>query len=625
MEARGKQQEVLAIQQVLANEIHEHKQMYPFHLSSGATQWMQVKVRRIQLTSDFSYGAIIYHKATPHHSTQEITAEVVLESMTDGFILLSDEFQIIYMNEIGGKLLNCTRKDIVGSQLAQWFPEESNPSFHTAFKRALSEQTVVELVDYYTGMDTWYQVKACPLKKGGLALYFQDISEKKKTEAQLMEYANYDYLTGLPNRRSLVQTMQSQIEQNIAFSVFHIHIDNLNFINAVHSHHAGETIMIKIAQQLKALASDTCHVGRLDGNEFIIVRKPQKGENLEVCAEQIEDIFYMPITLDTAHKVSVSASIGIACYPFDAKILEELLSYAEIAMCEAKNLRGSCYTFFLPNMKMERNRNSVIEKGLRGDLQESGFYYALQPQIDGATGEIVGAEVLSRWAHPEFGELSPLEFIEVAEETENIVPLMIHLTREVLTQIKDWEQRFGWNVRTAINMTPSLISNSKFFDDFFALLDFYGVHPSLIEIEITEQAELTYSPKTLKNLLICKNKGMSIAIDDFGTGFSMISYLTNFPINKIKIDRSFIQKIGQDAKSEAVLKSLINLATSIECELVAEGVEKPEEAEFLKANGCNIYQGYLYDRPMKVADFEAKYLHGAESRFSSTSRSTRSY
>lgn len=625
LDALGKQQGLSAIRQVLANEITEYKSSYPFHLSSGGTQWMQIKAKRIQLAADFSYGAVIYHKAAPLHDTQEITAEIVLESMTDGFALLSDEFRIIYLNEIAENLLNCKRQDVVDTPLEHWFPAASGASFHAAFEAALSGQTVVELVDYYSPLDTWYQVKACPLKKGGLAIYFQDISEKKQTESQLMAYANYDYLTGLPNRRSIIELMEAQIEQDMAFSVFHIHIDNLNFINAVHSHNAGETIMIKIAEQLKAFTTDTCHVGRLDGNEFIIVYKPSKGENLERFAENIEDIFFMPIALDATHKVSVSASIGIACHPYDAKSLVDLLAYAEIAMYEAKNLRGCSYNFFRPKMKTLRDRNSIIEKGLRGDLQENGFYYALQPQIDNETGHVVGAEVLSRWAHPEFGELSPLEFIEVAEETDNIVPLMIHLMRDVLMHIKDWQQRFGWNVKTAINMTPSLISNTKFFDDFFDLLELYGVEPKMIEIEITEQAELTYSPKTLENLLICKNKGMSVAIDDFGTGFSMISYLTNFPINKIKIDRSFVQKIGQDAKSEAVLKSLINLATSIECELVAEGVEKPEEAAFLRDNGCRVHQGYLYDRPMKVADFEIKYLQGEESRLSSGSRSTRSY
>ena len=157
-------------------------------------------------------------------------------------------------------------------------------------------------------------------------------------------------------------------------------------------------------------------------------------------------------------------------------------------------------------------------------------------------------------------------------------------------------------------MTPSLLANPDFFDDFFQLIDQYGVDPKLIEIEITEQAELTYSDRTLENLKLCESKGISIAIDDFGTGFSMIAYLTHYPISKIKVDRFFVQKIGQDKKSEAVLTSLIHLAKSIECELLAEGVERPEEVAFLSANDCTLYQGYLFDKPMNLQEFEDKYL-----------------
>ena len=366
--------------------------------------------------------------------------------------------------------------------------------------------------------------------------------------------------------------------------------------------------MKKVAEELKAFASDTCHIGRSDGSEFLIVREATHGERLEEVVEQLESFFYKSILLENEQKVNVSSSIGIACHPFDALTTDDLLSYAEIAMSEAKIAHGISHSFFRPQMITLRNRRAIIEDGLDGDLKTNGFHYTLQPQIDGHSGRIVGAEVLSRWTHPELGELPPPEFIQVAEETGQIVSLTSHLVAEVFAQMKEWEKKYGWNLRTAVNMTASLLSNSDFFEDFIELMEQYEIDPKLIEIEITEQAELTYSPKTLENLLLCKSKGISIAIDDFGTGFSMISYLTHFPITKLKIDRFFVQKIGQNAKSEAVLKSLIHLGRSIECELVAEGVERVEEADFLMANDCHVFQGYLYDRPMKTVDFKEKYL-----------------
>ena len=245
---------------------------------------------------------------------------------------------------------------------------------------------------------------------------------------------------------------------------------------------------------------------------------------------------------------------------------------------------------------------------MSGDFSENGFFFVLQPQIDGSTGSIVGAEVLMRWNHPKFGMVSPVEFIKTAEETGSIRPLTTHLLEQLFIQIKKWEASYGWNLRIAINMTPSLLTNPLFFSHFFKLIHEYDIDPNTLEIEITEQAELTYSEEIMENLLLCQNNGITIAIDDFGTGFSMISYLTHFPIDKIKIDKFFIQKIGQDYKSEAVLKSLIHLAKSIECDLLAEGVERLEEVEFLEANGCHVFQGYWFDRPLSLHDFEEKYL-----------------
>lgn len=607
LKSRNKFKELNSIKQVLSEELSEHKQMYPLLLGTGETQWMQIKIKSVKLDGE-AKGAIVYHKPLTLHANQPITAEIVLESMSEGFFLLDDQLQVIYMNEIAEELLECKRGNAAGRGLSNSFPEALDTNFSLHYKQALSKQSIVEFVDYYKPLDKWFQVKACPLAKGGLSIYFQDVSERKKTEVQLTEFAYYDYLTRLPNRKLITQKIQSLMEQKKKFSIFHLTVDNLNFINSIHSHNAGETIMKKVADELKGFASETCHIGRLDGAEFMIVREAKHGEQLEEVVEQFEEIFYKPLFLENAQKISISCSIGIACHPFDALAMDDLLSYAEIAMCEAKISHGISHAFFRPTMITLRNRRALIEEGLDGNLKTNGFHYTLQPQIDGKTGRIVGAEVLSRWLHPELGAIPPPEFIQVAEETGQIVTLTTHLLVEVFTQMKRWEKDFGWNLRTAINMTASLLSNSEFFEDFIELMERFEINPKLIEIEITEQAELTYSPKTLENLLLCKSKGMSIAIDDFGTGFSMISYLTHFPITKIKIDRFFVQKIGQNPKSEAVLKSLIHLARSIECELVAEGVERIEEADFLLANDCCTFQGYLFDKPLNIPDFEAKYL-----------------
>ena len=603
----GKQSELHALKQVVNKEKNEHKQMYPFPLLDGGTQWLSAKVRPIQMTNS-TRGAIVFLKPVSLHTVQPITAESVLESMTEGFFLVDDQFKINYINEIGEQLLQVKREEVIGRELWESFPEVVGTIFYSEYHRAMKENVTIKFEEFFTPLNKWFNVKVYPLKRGGLALYFQDISDHKETEKKLTEYAYIDYLTGLPNRRMMTHIAASLRERNEKFSIYYINLDNLKFVNAIHNYYAGDRVLTGVAKKLKDLANDTCKIGRLDGDEFIVIRQHTKSEGLEDFPKKLKEVFSQPFTLDDHQSVNVYVSIGIACYPYDAESLGELISFAETAMYESKKTRGSSYSFFRSKMIAERDRRIKIEEGLLGNLRENGFYFTVQPQIDGSSGEVVGIEVLSRWNHPEFGELSPLEFIKVAEQTGTIAPLTYFLLAEVFTKLKQWEDRYGWSLRTAINMTPSLLANPAFFDEFFGLMDQFGIQPELIEIEITEQAELTYSERTLENLLFCKSKGISIAIDDFGTGFSMISYLTHYPINKIKVDKFFIQKIGQDKKSEAVLTSLIHLAKSIECELVAEGVERQEEVAFLKANDCTIYQGYLFDKPLNVGVFEEKYL-----------------
>jgi EAL domain-containing protein (putative c-di-GMP-specific phosphodiesterase class I) len=223
--------------------------------------------------------------------------------------------------------------------------------------------------------------------------------------------------------------------------------------------------------------------------------------------------------------------------------------------------------------------------------------------------------VLSRWNRPELGIISPAEFISVAEETGTIARMTWHLLNDVFSYMKVREARYGSSLRTSINITPTLLADHAFFKNLFKLMKRYEIPASLLEIEITENVELAYSEKTLQNLLACRSKGVSIALDDFGTGFSKLSYLTRFPIDKIKVDRYFVQKIGEDPAAKGILASLVQFVNSIGCDLVAEGVERAEEAEFLGANGCLVHQGYLYGQPMDPQVFNERYLASNAEKF----------
>ncbi|CEG22146.1 Cyclic di-GMP phosphodiesterase Gmr [Planococcus massiliensis] len=604
----GKGDELRTLQKVIGKDLKEYLDIIPVILKDNSLQWFSIKARPMKTLNENLNGTVISLKLVNLHTIQAITAESVLENMDEGFALLDENYKIHYLNAYGEEVLKSPREENVGMNWWDLFPDALGSKFHQEFDKVILKGTSVHFEEYYEPLSTWFRLNAYPLSSGGMALYFQNINERKVTEEKLWEYAYTDFLTGLPNRRAMSELAKSLVQSKTKFTLFFINLDNLKVVNAMHNFNSGDKVLASVAAKLKELAGPYSKIGRLDGDEFVVIRQPQGKERLENFAENLKEIFMHPFQLENQQSVNIAASIGIACYPYDAQNLGEVLSFAETAMFEAKKTKETSYCFFRKAMNSERERKIKIEKGLQEDLKENGYYFTLQPQIDGATGKVIGVEILSRWNHPELGELSPLEFIQVAEQSSTIVSLTTHLLHEVFTQLKEWQKRYGWNLKTAINMTPSLLGNPEFFKDFFALIDRYEIQPELIEIEITEQAELTYSDCTLENLQLCKSKCISIAIDDFGTGFSMIAYLTQFPINKIKLDKFFIQKIGEDKKSEAVLASLIHLAKSIECELLAEGVERVEEVDFLKEHDCIHFQGYYFDKPLTVADFEEKYL-----------------
>lgn len=539
---------------------------------------------------------------------ETIKTATVVESMTDGFYLLDDRMILKYINGIAEKITGKRMEEIVGRPVLEAFPALVGSHTERMILQVLENKGSMEFDENFSDHGGWYHIKLISIEEGGLAIYFQTIEQQKRLEEKLTDFAYFDYLTGLPNRRRMTEIAFSLKEKGEEYSFFYINLDNLKFINALYNYTSGDKVVVSVAERLRTFSCGNRHVGRLEGDEFIIILEKVPKEELKNLASELLALFKEPFILADFQTAYVTASIGIACSPYDTERLRDLVAYAQTAMYEAKKIKGPSFAFYMPAMMASRERRVLIEKSLMDCLENSGFYFTVQPQISGGGTNLSGVEVLARWNHPVLGELSPLEFIEVAEQTGTIAHLTVHLLKGVLQTIKQWESQYGWDTKTAINMTPSLLANSAFFDEFFSLLEQYKIKPSLLEIELTEHAEMAYSETTIRNLELCRGKGISIAIDDFGTGFSMISYLTQFPINKIKIDRYFIQKIGEDAKSEAVLKSLIHLANSIGCELLAEGVERSEEIVFLKENSCTKFQGYFYDKAMLLEDFEEKYL-----------------
>lgn len=594
------------IQDILQQKAQWHFHLSPLHIGNK-TEWLSTKFRPFSLESG-SKGVILYQQPVSLQSVDFLRSDHVFESMTDAFYLIDHRMNFHFLNKQSEKLLKSPKSELIGKNLWTAFPEAVGTTYYQNVRKAMQERSPVQFKEYYASVASWFTVQIYPIENDGLAIYCQKIHKPLTVEEEWEKFAHTDYLTGLPNRKKIAEEIDLLLQQKIPFSILYLNLDNFKYINTLYTHKMGDEVFKSIATSLTQVSDSQDLVGRLEGDELVIVHRHQQNDNAIGFTKKVSRLFDRPFLLNNSSHIDVNVSIGVISCPADSTEFEDLMTFGEITMRKAKQKKGSSFCVFDSAMRDELARRILIEKSLSEDLKSVGFHFALQPQIDAATSRVRGVEVLSRWHHPELGSISPVEFIAIAEETDTIKRLTEHLLDEVFLDMTRRENQYGSLLRTAINITPSLLDSTTFFEKLFSMLDTYGIAPTLIEIEITESVELRYSEKTLRNLLACQEKGISIALDDFGTGFSSLAYLLDFPINKIKLDKSFIEKIGQDPKSEAVLKSLIQFVNSVGCDLVAEGVEEASEALFLIINGCSIHQGYFYDKPMLPKAFNEKYL-----------------
>lgn len=602
----NKSVEIQAFQKVLEGDIKE----FSFHFSlpsEAALSWYHLKAKRFTI-SENTHGLVITTRDITEQYVLKMNVDDVLESMSDAFYSLDDQWNFTHINTAASELLDREPGFLIGKNVWLEFPDTIGSDFYHYYLKTVETQKSQTFEAYYAPLNRWFELHVYPQREEGISVYFKNISDRKKSESDLKQFAYFDDLTSLPNRRWMIERIDEAIKKDTESSILYLDIDGFKNINDLYGHIKGDILLKKVARKLYKAVSSHGHIGRIGGDEFLIFVREKSRFELEVLAREIAAIFSKPIVIDDHLSFSISISIGISRYPGDSQNVTELLSYADTSMYRAKKMRGNQYQFYHANMTSELSRRVNIEDSLSDDLQKNGVYFQYQPQIDYVTGELKGFEVLSRWNHPVLGAISPLEFIEIAEESGNILKLTYYLMAEVFSVVTSWRKKFGYNLTIAINVTPYLISQRSFFDDFFELLERYNLPAEMIELEITEDSQIEASETTLANMKNCQERGVRIAIDDFGTGYSLFKSLTHFPVNKIKIDRYFVNRIGHDAQSEAIIRSFVDFADNLNCELVAEGVETKEEAEFLTSIGCTVFQGYYLEKPMDIGAFESKYI-----------------
>jgi diguanylate cyclase (GGDEF)-like protein/PAS domain S-box-containing protein len=484
--------------------------------------------------------------------------------------------------------------------------------FKTDAARALNYDLEYRMVDA-GGRTVWLRniVKVivengAPVKMRGVMV---DITQKKTAEEQLHVMAHYDALTGLPNRALLRQQAAQVIEQarrdgrKVALLV--IDLDYFKNINDSLGHQTGDALLREAGMRLRAGFGATGKVARLGGDEFVLLMPElDNGQKAAAAAELVLDQLRVPYLID-GHELHSGGSIGVSMYPDDGGDVDALLRAADTAMYSAKEKGRNTYRFYTASLKIAAEKRLMLEGGLRQALARKEFLLYYQPKIDLKTGRIFAAEALLRWKRPDGAIVSCGEFVDIAEESGLILPIGEWALRDACQQLKQWHDSEFPELQVSVNLSARQFYQAGFQHIVAGILRETGLPPAALELEITESMLMQPGEDNLQTLAQLKAMGIQLSVDDFGVGYSSLAYLRRFPVSVLKIDRSFVNGIGDNRNDAEIVAAIIAMARSLRLKVVAEGVEHAQQAAFLKDLGCEAAQGFYYSKPVPAEDFAA--------------------
>ena len=541
----------------------------------------------------------------------------VIDHNLDPIISLDREWKIVHANPAVYTALSYRAKELSGRSIMNFIADKNIEQLQRFITRAFSGQSIeLDEVSFSRKNGKYIKVylKAVPVTIEGeiteIHLIIRDITMHQENNEKLLFLSYHDQLTGLWNRRVMkehfLEDSLNALKSDESLSVIHMGLDRFKLINESIGHSGADGILIMVADRLKVICPKFGRLYRNGGDEFVIILQNHSIAKTEKLAQRILNEFGKPFYFNH-QEYFVTASIGISVYPKDGNTLEKLVRKSEQALSYVKERGRSHYRFYQQEMNSVVPDEALMESHLRRaiELDELEVYY--QPQVDLRTGNISSFEALLRWNNRKFGFVSPGQFIPIAEESGLIHSIGDWVLNQVCKQLKDWQDKRFRPVRIAVNISPKQFRQESFAKKVKEKIMWYGIVPSSLEVEITESA-LTSMNETLATLNDLKKIGVYISVDDFGTGYSSLSYLKQYPIDIIKIDRSFVQDIESDEKNKAIAKTIINLAHNLGMEVVAEGVEKDLQANILLEANCQKAQGFLYSRAVPVGEIMEKYF-----------------
>ncbi|MFZ6843642.1 sensor domain-containing protein [Undibacterium sp. RuTC16W] len=543
-------------------------------------------------------------------------AAKVFESSTDAIFITDAEQKIITTNPSFEQLTSYTEQEMIGKSPSDFFSEESNA---VLVKQLLED---LETKGFWEG-ELWNRRKnghayLCMIslvrvqdETGNTMHYigfFKDRTETHTAKQKIEELAFSDVLTGLPNRLLLAERIKQSISaasrNSSSFALLFLDLDHFKQINDSLGHPFGDRVLIDVTERLKKCIRQVDTASRLGGDEFVLLLHQADAHGAEICARRVLEELNAPFTLD-GMSFSVSCSIGVALYPADGNNMDDLIKNADSAMYHVKERGRSDFRFYQRQMNVGLLSRMKLDHAMRQALEHDGFRLHYQPLVNIDSGEVFGAEALIRWHDKDLGEVSPAQFIPIAEETGVIVAIGNWVMHTAIRQAALWN--LDRKLRISVNVSALQFQQSDFVDNVAKALADAGLTPDCLELELTESILIRDVEEAIIKLESLSVLGIKLAIDDFGTGYSSLSYLKRFPISKLKIDRSFVMHLPDDESDVAIVTAIISLAHALKLRVIAEGVETEEQRTQLKTLGCDELQGYLYSPALSVHDFEAWY------------------
>jgi diguanylate cyclase (GGDEF)-like protein/PAS domain S-box-containing protein len=443
----------------------------------------------------------------------------------------------------------------------------------------------------------------------GFASLVQDVTERLNTERTIHYMAHHDALTGLPNRRLMQDRLNQAIMQarrkQRHVGVLFLDLDRFKLLNDTLGHDTGDYILKDVARRLTSCVREVDTVSREGGDEFVVVLPDlERPESARIVADKILREFGKPVEIG-GQDIHITTSIGISHYPSDATDVNHLLKHADSAMYQAKDSGRNTVRFYTSDLNYLLSRRLEVEGRLRKGIDNEEFFLRYQPQVEVATGRIVGMEALMRWNDPVKGEIFPKDFISVAEELGLIVQLGEWAFRTACQQLKGWESEGVRDVSVAVNISPRQFMSRRLVTSLLAIVREAGADPHRVEVEITETMVMRNLEQSIEVLGQLRSVGMGVSIDDFGVGYSSLGQLRRLPATALKIDRSFVSNVPDDASSASIAEAIIAMARSLGLRVVAEGVETRAQLDFLRAHRCDTFQGYLFSKPLTALEASA--------------------